>query len=80
MCKIPANGVSLTQNARAARQHIDISQQTLGVRVGFSRGDVVVFEQGKRNFRTFTAVKLAGRSKQTLPGCSRTREAGTRDR
>jgi transcriptional regulator with XRE-family HTH domain len=56
----PGGIVRLGQNARAARQRIGISQQALGDRAEVSRGDVVDFERGKRNFRIFTAVKLAG--------------------
>jgi transcriptional regulator with XRE-family HTH domain len=50
----------LGQNARQARQRIDVSQQALGVRAEVSRGDVVDFELGKRNFRIFTVVRIAG--------------------
>jgi transcriptional regulator with XRE-family HTH domain len=57
----PRTGMArLGQNVRHARQRIDSSQQALGVRAEISRGDVVDFELGKRNFRIFTAVKIAG--------------------
>jgi transcriptional regulator with XRE-family HTH domain len=50
----------LGQNARRARQKVNISQQALGERAAMCRGDVVDFEHGSRNFRIFAAVKLAG--------------------
>jgi len=50
----------LGRNARAARRAIDVSQQALGIRAAMSRGDVVDFERGSRNFRVFAAVRLAG--------------------
>ena len=50
----------LGENVREARQRIDISQQALGARAEISRGDIVDFELGRRNFRIFTAVKIAG--------------------
>jgi transcriptional regulator with XRE-family HTH domain len=57
----PAAGIGrLGQNVREARRRIGVSQQALGVRAEVSRSDVVDFELGKRNFRIFTAVKLAG--------------------
>lgn len=64
----PVGMARLGQNARAARRRIDISQQALGVRAGVSRGDVVDFERGKRNFRISTAVKLAGALEADLAG------------
>lgn len=57
----PKAGIGrLGQNVREARQRIGVSQQALGVRAEVSRGDVVDFERGKRNFRIFTALRLAG--------------------
>jgi transcriptional regulator with XRE-family HTH domain len=50
----------LGQNVRRARRRMNISQQALGVRASMCRGDIVDFEQGSRNFRMFTAVRLAG--------------------
>jgi len=50
----------LGQNVRRARRRMNISQQALGVRASMCRGDIVDFEQGSRNFRMFTAVKMAG--------------------
>jgi transcriptional regulator with XRE-family HTH domain len=50
----------LGENARRARREIDISQQVLSGRAAMSRGDVVDFERGSRNFRIFAAVRLAG--------------------
>jgi len=50
----------LGQNVREIRRQIAVSQRALGIRAEVSRGDVVDFELGKRNFRIFTAVKLAG--------------------
>ncbi len=50
----------LGQNVRRARRKMNISQQALGECASMSRGDVVDFEQGSRNFRVFAAVKLAG--------------------
>ncbi|HEY5709321.1 MAG TPA: helix-turn-helix domain-containing protein [Solirubrobacterales bacterium] len=50
----------LGHNALRARQRIGFSQQTLGARASMSRGDVVDFERGNRNFRIFAAVRLAG--------------------
>lgn len=47
-------------NARRARREIDISQQVLSARAAMSRGDVVDFERGSRNFRISAAVRLAG--------------------
>jgi transcriptional regulator with XRE-family HTH domain len=50
----------LGQDVRHARRRANISQQALGERASMCRGDVVDFEQGSRNFRIFTAVRLAG--------------------
>lgn len=50
----------LGQNIRCARRRTNISQQVLGPRAAMCRGDVVDFERGSRNFRIFTAVRLAG--------------------
>jgi transcriptional regulator with XRE-family HTH domain len=38
----------------------DLSQQALADRASMSRGDLVDFERGNRNFRIFTVVLLAG--------------------
>jgi transcriptional regulator with XRE-family HTH domain len=57
----PGTGMKrLGQNVRRARREMNISQQALGECASMSRGDVVDFEQGSRNFRVFAAVKLAG--------------------
>jgi transcriptional regulator with XRE-family HTH domain len=58
----------LGQNVREARRRLDASQQALGIRAGISRSDIVDFEQGQRNFRIFTAVKLAGALEVDLAG------------
>lgn len=59
--KEPEVGMArLGRNVREARRWADISQQALGARAEVSRGDIVDFELGKRNFRIFTAVKIAG--------------------
>jgi transcriptional regulator with XRE-family HTH domain len=50
----------LGRNVRRARREIGISQQVLSARAAMSRGDVVDFEHGSRNFRIFTAIRLAG--------------------
>jgi len=50
----------LGRNVRRARRGIGISQRALSARAAMSRGDVVDFEQGSRNFRIFAAVRLAG--------------------
>jgi transcriptional regulator with XRE-family HTH domain len=50
----------LGENARRARHQIDLSQQALSDRASMSRGDLVDFESGSRNFRNFTVVRLAG--------------------
>jgi transcriptional regulator with XRE-family HTH domain len=50
----------LGQNALRARRRIGISQAALSAHASISRGDVVDFERGNRNFRIFTAVRLAG--------------------
>lgn len=47
-------------NVRGARRAMNVSQQALGARAAMSRGDVVDFECGSRNFRIFTVVRLAG--------------------
>lgn len=47
-------------NIRRSRRAMNVSQQALGVRAAMSRGDVVDFERGSRNFRIFTVVRLAG--------------------
>ncbi len=55
----PALG-RLGQNAQRARRRADLSQQALSDRASMSRGDLVDFERGARNFRIFTVVRLAG--------------------
>ncbi len=50
----------LGQNVLGARRRIGVSQQSLGAGASMSRGDVVDFERGNRNFRIFAAVRLAG--------------------
>lgn len=50
----------LGRNVRRARRTMNVSQQALGARAAMSRGDVVDFERGSRNFRIFTVVRLAG--------------------
>ncbi len=55
----PALG-RLGQNVLRARRRADLSQQALSDRASMSRGDLVDFERGARNFRIFTVVRLAG--------------------
>lgn len=50
----------LTENARRARYGLDLSQQALSDIASMSRGDLVDFERGSRNFRIFTVIRLAG--------------------
>jgi transcriptional regulator with XRE-family HTH domain len=50
----------LGENARRARYRLDLSQQALSDRASMSRGDLVDFERGSRNFRIFTVIRLAG--------------------
>lgn len=50
----------LGQNALRARRRLGVSQRALADRASMSRSDVVDFECGKRNFRLFAAVRLAG--------------------
>jgi transcriptional regulator with XRE-family HTH domain len=50
----------LGQNALRERRRVGVSQQALGARASIDRSDVVDFENGNRNFRVFTAVRLAG--------------------
>lgn len=50
----------LGQNVQCARRRADLSQQALSDRASMSRGDLVDFERGARNFRIFTVVRLAG--------------------
>jgi transcriptional regulator with XRE-family HTH domain len=50
----------LGQNVQRARRRADLSQQALSDRASMSRGDLVDFERGARNFRIFTVVRLAG--------------------
>jgi transcriptional regulator with XRE-family HTH domain len=52
--------VRLGQSVHRARRKIDLSQQALSDRASMSRGDLVDFERGARNFRIFTVVRLAG--------------------
>lgn len=55
----PALG-RLGENVLRARHRADLSQQALSDRASMSRGDLVDFERGTRNFRIFTVVRLAG--------------------
>jgi transcriptional regulator with XRE-family HTH domain len=55
----PARG-RLGQNVLRERHRVDLSQQALSDRASMSRSDLVDFERGARNFRIFTAVRLAG--------------------
>gem|GEM_PF-738335 len=50
----------LGQNVLRARRRADLSQQALSDRASMSRGDLVDFERGARNFRNFTVIRLAG--------------------
>jgi transcriptional regulator with XRE-family HTH domain len=50
----------LGDNVRRARYRLDLSQQALSDSASISRGDLVDFERGSRNFRIFTVVRLAG--------------------
>jgi transcriptional regulator with XRE-family HTH domain len=50
----------LGQNVVRARRRIKLTQEILSVSTSMSRGDVVDFERGNRNFRLFTVVRLAG--------------------
>ncbi len=50
----------LGQNALRERRRVGVSQQALSSRASVDRSDVVDFENGNRNFRVFTAVRLAG--------------------
>ncbi len=50
----------LGENARRARYRLDLSQQALSDIASMSRGDLVDFERGSRNFRVFTVIRLAG--------------------
>jgi transcriptional regulator with XRE-family HTH domain len=50
----------LGENARHARYRLDLSQQALSDRASMSRGDLVDFERGARNFRIFTVVRIVG--------------------
>jgi transcriptional regulator with XRE-family HTH domain len=50
----------LGENARHARYRLDLSQQALSDIASMSRGDLVDFERGSRNFRIFTVIRLAG--------------------
>jgi transcriptional regulator with XRE-family HTH domain len=50
----------LGQNALRERRRVGVSQQALSARASIDRNDVVDFEGGNRNFRVFTAVRLAG--------------------
>lgn len=49
----------LGENARRARYRHDLSQQALSDITSMSRGDLVDLENGSRNFRIFTVVRLA---------------------
>jgi transcriptional regulator with XRE-family HTH domain len=46
-------------NLLRARRRTGVSQQALGARASVDRRDVVDFERANRNFRIFTAVRLA---------------------
>jgi transcriptional regulator with XRE-family HTH domain len=48
------------ENVRRARYRLDLSQQALSDVASMSRGDLVDFERGSRNFRIFTVIRLAG--------------------
>jgi transcriptional regulator with XRE-family HTH domain len=50
----------LGENALLARRRVGISQQELSDQTSMGRGDVVGFEGASKNFRIFTAIKLAG--------------------
>jgi transcriptional regulator with XRE-family HTH domain len=50
----------LGANVKQARLQADLSQQSLADRASMSRGDLVDFERGNRNFRIFTVVRLVG--------------------
>lgn len=50
----------LGENVRRARYGLDLSQQALSDIASMSRGDLVDFERGSRNFRIFTVIRLAG--------------------
>jgi len=50
----------LGENARRARHRANLSQQALSDRASMSRGDLVDFESGSRNFRAFTVIRLGG--------------------
>jgi transcriptional regulator with XRE-family HTH domain len=50
----------LGANTKRARPQADLSQQALADRASMSRGDLVDFERGNRNFRIFTVIRLAG--------------------
>jgi transcriptional regulator with XRE-family HTH domain len=50
----------LGENARRARRRLDRSQQALSDIASMCRGDLVDFENGSRNFRIFTVIRLAG--------------------
>jgi hypothetical protein len=49
----------LGENARRARYGLDLSQQALSDIATMSRGDLVDFERGSRNFGIFTVIRLA---------------------
>ena len=50
----------LGANAKRARLQADFSQQALADRASMSRGDLVDFERGNRNFGIFIVIRLAG--------------------
>lgn len=50
----------LGRNALRERRRLGVSQHALGARASIDRSDLVDFENGNRNFRVFTAVRLAG--------------------
>jgi transcriptional regulator with XRE-family HTH domain len=50
----------LGANAKRARLLADLSQQALADRASLSRGDLVDFERGNRNFGIFIVIRLVG--------------------
>ena len=60
----------LGANAKRARLLADLSQQALADRASMSRGDLVDFERGNRNFGIFIVIRLAGALGLPFPpGC-----------
>jgi transcriptional regulator with XRE-family HTH domain len=52
--------VLLGREVLRARRRLGISQQTLADRAGMSRSEIGDFERGKRDFRLFAVVRIAG--------------------